>query len=57
MSGELLMGFTGGGWGAEERNETRDGQRSPPVGEPRGKGWPPRLRWGGWWGGGGWGTG
>lgn len=36
------MGFTGGGWAAEERNETETDRGVPCVGEPQGKGWPPR---------------
>ena len=49
------MRFTGGGWGAEERNETRDGRRSPPRGGATGQGVAPEtVRWGRWWGGGRW---
>ena len=38
------MGFTGGGWAAEERNEPRGGQRSPPCGGATGQGVAPERR-------------
>lgn len=41
------MGFTGGGWAAEERNETRGGQRSLPRGGATGQGVAPESGVGG----------